>query len=409
MKSLAAMSVQGNAENNDRTVSPSNKRRRRWPQHDVSATFNRPHEPPSRAPFFQGIEYTSGPHSSRQAGRNAEVCKTFQVRLHDGCDRTEAALVMFGDEQPAFTGKCDSFERFLVINRARFVGGIEVVALDGRRRLRAGIVRKPYCDRIQPDPTQRFDILFEGDAFRAVLIERDLKFDPCRAFKSLCLRVEGQLVNNDRGEFFVRNRRGVPTNSLVMEEQAVGGVEMAVDFNIAGRRRRSVDASPTVEKLLYARILEDGVWDRKLLATEFQYIIEAELTCDLEFSAEITGFETAEIDSCLGGVVDSSDADPADHIPDPPKKQVSKLGDLWLLGDHKVICGDALNPGVYQKLMAGASVQLVCSDVRSCVPVPADNRPNQLPSLKSQNHQGSLLGGRELRSRYYTTATAFKP
>lgn len=121
-------------------------------------------------------------------------------------------------------------------------------------------------------------------------------------------------------------------------------------------------------RIAYARILADGGWDYKQLAIEFEYIIEMELTCDLGFSAEITGFEAAEIDVCLSGVT-GDEEDPADQIPDPPKVPISKLGDLWLLGKHRVICGDALDPEIYKKLMGGEPIQLVCSDVPYNVPI----------------------------------------
>src|SRR5258708_38745844 len=58
---------------------------------------------------------------------------------------------------------------------------------------------------------------------------------------------------------------------------------------------------------------------------------------DLNFDLEITGFETAEIDLLIDGPTVPTKTDPSDIVPEKQAEAVSRLGDLWRLGDHKLI------------------------------------------------------------------------
>ena len=86
------------------------------------------------------------------------------------------------------------------------------------------------------------------------------------------------------------------------------------------------------------RLAELASWDEHALALELQDLAELEL----DFSLDITGFEHAEIDLLIE-TLDQPEHDSADDIPEleddgPP---VSQLGDLWLLGPHRLLCADA--------------------------------------------------------------------
>lgn len=85
------------------------------------------------------------------------------------------------------------------------------------------------------------------------------------------------------------------------------------------------------------RLAELAGWDRNTLRIEFQALAEM----DLDFDLEITGFETAELDFLLDGS-DEPTADPVDDIPAPESgPAVTQPGDIWALGKHRLICGDA--------------------------------------------------------------------
>jgi DNA modification methylase len=100
-------------------------------------------------------------------------------------------------------------------------------------------------------------------------------------------------------------------------------------------------------------------YDEALLKIEISELI----SLDPEFELETIGFETAEIDLLIDGA-DNAKADPADDIPSPhtDKPAVTRPGDLWLLGYHRLYCGSSLEPSSYEMLMAGEKAQMVFTD-----------------------------------------------
>jgi len=115
------------------------------------------------------------------------------------------------------------------------------------------------------------------------------------------------------------------------------------------------------------RLAELAGWDNEILAIELGELS----TLDLGFDLEITGFETAEIDLLIDGCASANKNDPADLIPPVEDKTppVSRVGDLWLLGDHRLLCANALEPGSYDLLMAGTRARLVFTDPPYNVPI----------------------------------------
>ena len=107
------------------------------------------------------------------------------------------------------------------------------------------------------------------------------------------------------------------------------------------------------------KLAENAGWDRELLAIELQGLIE------LDVDIELTGFETAEIDLDLEEAREASGAPvgPEDKTPEPsPGPAVTQTGDLWLLGDHRLLCGDARNKIAYERLLEGAKAEFVFTD-----------------------------------------------
>ena len=87
------------------------------------------------------------------------------------------------------------------------------------------------------------------------------------------------------------------------------------------------------------QLAEKAGWDREILAIELQHLT----TIDLDFDVTLTGFEMAEIDLLLGAGQDvEAKADPADAVPEVETgPAVTRLGDIWQIGRHRLICGDA--------------------------------------------------------------------
>ena len=97
------------------------------------------------------------------------------------------------------------------------------------------------------------------------------------------------------------------------------------------------------------RLTEIAVWDDRLLAQQLK-----ELTLvGLDFDIEVTGFEMGEIDLRIASLDDpaQAEADPTDVVPEIPATPLSKLGDMWLLHRHRLLCGSALDSAVFAALM----------------------------------------------------------
>src|SRR5262245_10177791 len=110
-------------------------------------------------------------------------------------------------------------------------------------------------------------------------------------------------------------------------------------------------------------------WDREMLAIELQGLI------DLDFEIELSGFSLAEVDIVLDeareSAPDGTDSAIEDTIP-PYRHEapaVARPGDLWLLGRHKLLCGDAREAAAYAAVLDDEVVDLLCMDPPYNVPI----------------------------------------
>jgi DNA modification methylase len=116
------------------------------------------------------------------------------------------------------------------------------------------------------------------------------------------------------------------------------------------------------------RLAEVATWDDRLLAQQFKELS----LLGLDFSLELTGFEMGEIDLRIASLDDppETDADPADVAPDvPTNRPLSKIGDTWTLGRHRVLCGNALDAAAYTALMGEEQAAMVFIDPPYNVPI----------------------------------------
>jgi DNA modification methylase len=105
------------------------------------------------------------------------------------------------------------------------------------------------------------------------------------------------------------------------------------------------------------RLAELAGWDNAILAIELQHL----LTVDGDFDISICGFEIPEIDLILSSDGDKPDADDIFTVASA-EQTVTKSGDLWLLGKHKVICGSAIEQKSYVELMPNRKANVVFID-----------------------------------------------
>ena len=85
-------------------------------------------------------------------------------------------------------------------------------------------------------------------------------------------------------------------------------------------------------------------------------LLLAALAIDDAALAEATGFDANEIDNLTRGEIDE------DEAPEPPVDAVTKTGDVWLLGEHRVMCGDSTSVDDVTRLMRGETAQLMFTD-----------------------------------------------
>jgi len=103
------------------------------------------------------------------------------------------------------------------------------------------------------------------------------------------------------------------------------------------------------------RTHEDAEWDEELLAIELGELNE------LGFDLDLTGFDAIELEDLLDGEPMAGLTDD-DEVPEAPKIPVSKEGDIWLLGDHRLICGDSTKAETMKALMGDELADMVFTD-----------------------------------------------
>lgn len=99
-------------------------------------------------------------------------------------------------------------------------------------------------------------------------------------------------------------------------------------------------------------------WNNPKLKAELEHLMILD-----DFEIEDTGFSTAEIDLLLDRTIESAppeNNDSLEDIPDTPP--VTRRGDIWLMKEHRIICGNALNKSTYEPLMQSDRAQLIASD-----------------------------------------------
>lgn len=131
------------------------------------------------------------------------------------------------------------------------------------------------------------------------------------------------------------------------------------------------------------RTAELAEWDFGLLKLEIEALKDADYDCDL------LAFSQDELNSILNPDVGLGLTDP-DDIPEPPDEAITQRGDLWILGEHRLLCGDSSKAEDVDRLLAGAKIHLVNTDPPYNVKVePRSNNAIAagLSSFENKHHQ----------------------
>ncbi|MFH1022112.1 MAG: DNA methyltransferase [Planctomycetota bacterium] len=120
----------------------------------------------------------------------------------------------------------------------------------------------------------------------------------------------------------------------------------------------ATDLAPTQIKayrIADNKVAELASWDMELLPIEL-----SELR-GMDIDLERLGFSSEELEKMLGATGTTGLTDP-DAVPEPPDEAVTKPGDLWVLGNHRLLCGDSAKPEDVDRLLGGTKIQLVNTD-----------------------------------------------
>lgn len=165
------------------------------------------------------------------------------------------------------------------------------------------------------------------------------------------------------------------TNPVLTDD--AGGI-IAGHGRVAAARLLGLSEVPTIclshlspeERRAYVladnKLAENAGWDRDILAIELQGLV------DIGFDLEVTGFSLAEIDIVLDGARSKLSASAGREDMMPPGREgptVTRPGDLWQLGEHALICGDAREQVVIDRLTGGETVDLIFTDPPYNVPI----------------------------------------
>ena len=147
------------------------------------------------------------------------------------------------------------------------------------------------------------------------------------------------------------------------------------------------------------RLTEIATWDDRLLAQQLKDLS----LLGLDFSIEVTGFEMGEIDLRIASLDDMPDTDdPADAVPKlPARPPLSKVGDLWLVGRHRLLCGSALDTDAYAALMDKEHAAMIFTDPPYNVPI--DGHASGLGAIR---HRPFPMASGEMNEAEYTAFLA---
>jgi DNA modification methylase len=137
------------------------------------------------------------------------------------------------------------------------------------------------------------------------------------------------------------------------------------------------------------KIAQEAGWDRELLAIEFQSL------SDIGFDLELTGFDMPEIDGIMGDFATSNSEEDED-APGVIAPFVCQLGDLFLLGKHRLICGDARDRAVYAKLLGDERASFIITDAPYNVKI-----ENNVSGLGKTRHLDFKMASGELSANEF--------
>lgn len=197
------------------------------------------------------------------------------------------------------------------------------------------------------------------------------------------------------------------TNPVLIDEQ--GGV-IAGHGRIMAGKKLGLEQLPTItlagltdaQKKAYViadnKLALNADWDFELLRVEIEQLQE------LDFDIDLLGFDADELADLIPEIETLADGK-EDEVPEPPVEPVTKRGDIWILGNHRLMCGDSCSIDDMQKLMGGVLADMWLTDP----PYNVAYEGKTSDRLTIQNDKMANDDFRQfLRDAYVTADTAMK-
>lgn len=146
------------------------------------------------------------------------------------------------------------------------------------------------------------------------------------------------------------------------------------------------------------RLAEKAGWDNEILAIELKQLAE------IGFDIDVTGFEPAEVDLIIEGIGDESEQ-PENLIPQREQcPAVSRLGDMWRLGKHVLLCGDATDHASFELLMGSDRADFVFTDPPYNVRI--DGNVSNISGLAAISQREFAMASGEMSEQEFTAFLA---
>lgn len=148
------------------------------------------------------------------------------------------------------------------------------------------------------------------------------------------------------------------TNPIITHGQTV----VAGHARLAAARKLNLEEVPVIDRsdmseaqwkayvLADNQLAQNATWNEGLLTLELDALAE------LDFDLDLLGFP--DLDALMDNDEPEEGLTDPDEVPEPPADPITQLGDLWILGDHRLLCGDSTDPECVAYLMDGAKADM---------------------------------------------------
>ena len=164
------------------------------------------------------------------------------------------------------------------------------------------------------------------------------------------------LVDGDNG-IIAGHGRLMAARKLSMDEVPV--IELA---HLSDNQRKALIIADN-------RLALNAEWDTQMLTLELNDLLKD------DFGLDLMGFGNEELEALLNPIKETEGLTDEDEVPEPPPEPITKLGDVWILGNHRLMCGDSTSIDAVDKLMGGKKADLLHTDPPYNVDYSNQDRP----------------------------------